>query len=297
MLKGIILAGGSGSRLYPTTMGTNKQLLPVYDKPMVYYPMATLMLAGIRDVLLISTPQDLPRFRHVFGDGTALGMRIEYAEQAEPRGLAEAFVIGRDFIGDGRCALILGDNIFFGGGLQAVLQKAAQREEGATVLAYYVADPERYGVVEMNAEGKVVSLEEKPASPRSHLAVTGLYFYDNAVVDIARGLVPSARGELEITDVNREYLRRGQLDVVTLGRGMAWLDTGTPNALLQASNFVAAVEQRQGLRIGAVEEIAYRVGFIDASQLEASAARYKGNDYGRYLLEIVRDPLTTARPQ
>ena len=291
MLKGIILAGGSGSRLLPATLGTNKQLIPVYDKPMVYYPMATLMLAGIRDILVISTPTDLPRFRSMFGDGRQLGLRLEYAEQAAPNGLAEAFIVGRQFIGSDRCALILGDNIFFGGGLLKTLSSCAANEVGATVLAYYVRDPERYGVVELGHEGEVLSLEEKPASPRSHLAVTGLYFYDNSVLDIAAGLTPSGRGELEITDVNREYLRRGQLNVVTLGRGMAWLDTGTPASLLSAANFVAAVEERQGLRIGAIEEVAYRMGLIDATQLAALAAAFRGNDYGCYLAEIARDSL------
>jgi glucose-1-phosphate thymidylyltransferase len=289
MRKGIVLAGGSGTRLQPLTLGASKQLMPVYDKPMVYYPLSVLMLAGIRDILIIATPQDLPRFRMLFGDGSHLGLNVCYAEQPRPEGLAQAFVIGREFIGRDAAALVLGDNIFFGGGLRRVLAEAARREEGATVFAYYVADPERYGVVAFDAHGRATSIEEKPQAPKSHYAVTGLYFYDNRVVDIAAGLKPSPRGELEITDVNLAYLRDGSLHVTILGRGVAWLDTGTPEALLQAANFVAAVEQRQGLKVGSVEEVAYRMGYIDAAQLERLAAAFRGNAYGRYLLEIAQD--------
>lgn len=289
MRKGIILAGGSGTRLYPLTVGASKQLMPVYDKPMVYYPLATLMLAGIQDVLLISTPQDLPRFQALFRDGTHLGLNVQYAEQPRPEGLAQAFIIGCEFVGSDPSALILGDNIFYGGGLRALLQEAAARTSGATVFAYYVSDPQRYGVVEFGDAGRAASIEEKPAKPKSHYAVTGLYFYDNQVPDIVRALKPSRRGELEITDVNAAYLRREQLHVDLLGRGIAWLDTGTPEALLQASTFVAAVEQRQGLKIGAVEEVAYRMGFIDAAQVERLAAPVKGNTYGQYLLAVIRD--------
>jgi glucose-1-phosphate thymidylyltransferase len=287
--KGIILAGGSGTRLYPLTLGTSKQLMAVYDKPLVYYPLSTLMLAGIRDILLISTPHDLPRFQALLGDGAKLGLCLRYAEQPRPEGLAQAFIIGRSFIDADPSALILGDNIFYGGGLRGVLQDAAGATRGATVFAYYVSDPERYGVVEFDAEGRALRLEEKPKVPKSHYAVTGLYFYDNRVLDIAAGLRPSARGELEITDVNSAYLRDGSLDVRILGRGTAWLDTGTPEALLQAATFVAAVEQRQGLKIGAIEEVAYRMGFIDATQVERIAAPLRGNPYAEYLLAMIRD--------
>jgi len=289
MRKGIILAGGSGTRLYPLTLGTSKQLMPVYDKPLVYYPLSTLMLAGIRDILLISTPHDLPRFRALFGDGARLGLDVQYAEQPKPEGLAQAFVIGREFVGRDAAALVLGDNIFYGAGLRSVLHRAGERIAGATVFAYYVSDPQRYGVVSFDAAGRAETIEEKPRAPKSHYAVTGLYFYDNTVLDIARGLKPSARGELEITDVNNFYLRAGNLQVVTLGRGIAWLDTGTPEALLQASTYVAAVEQRQGLKIGAVEEVAYRMGFIDAAAVERLAAPLRGNPYGDYLLAMIRD--------
>ncbi len=289
MRKGIILAGGSGTRLYPLTLGTSKQLMPVYDKPLVYYPLSTLMLAGIRDILLISTPHDLPRFRALFGDGARLGLNMQYAEQPKPEGLAQAFVIGREFVGRDAAALVLGDNIFYGAGLRSVLHRAGERIAGATVFAYYVSDPQRYGVVSFDAAGRAETIEEKPRAPKSHYAVTGLYFYDNTVLEIARGLKPSARGELEITDVNNFYRRAGNLQVVTLGRGIAWLDTGTPEALLQASTYVAAVEQRQGLKIGAVEEVAYRMGFIDAAAVERLAAPLRGNPYGDYLLAMIRD--------
>jgi glucose-1-phosphate thymidylyltransferase len=289
MRKGIILAGGSGTRLYPLTLGASKQLLPVYDKPLVYYPLSTLMLAGIRDVLLISTPQDVPRFRALFGDGARLGLNVRYAEQPKPEGLAQAFTIGREFVAGCPSALILGDNIFYGGGLRPALAEAAARREGATVFAYRVKDPERYGVVELDAQRRAQSIEEKPQTPKSHYAVTGLYFYDADVVDIAARLRPSARGELEITDVNQAYLSRRTLHVTLLGRGIAWLDTGTPEAMLQAANYVAALEERQGLKVGAIEEVAYRMGFIDAAALERLADQMKGNGYGRYLLSILHD--------
>ena len=287
--KGIILAGGAGTRLYPLTLGASKQLMPVYDKPMVYYPLSTLMLAGLRDILLISTPQDLPRFQALLGDGEQLGLCLRYAAQPRPEGLAQAFVIGRDFIGSDSSALILGDNIFYGGGLRSLLQTAAGANRGATVFAYYVADPQRYGVVEFDTRGRALSIEEKPRAPKSHYAVTGLYFYDTRVVDIAAALRPSPRGELEITDVNMAYLRDGTLDVQMLGRGTAWLDTGTPDALLQAATFVATVEQRQGLKVGAIEEVAYRMGFIDATQVERIATPLRGNAYAEYLLAMIRD--------
>ncbi|HXF96004.1 MAG TPA: glucose-1-phosphate thymidylyltransferase RfbA [Gemmatimonadales bacterium] len=289
MRKGIILAGGSGTRLYPLTAAASKQLLPVYDKPLIYYPLSTLMLAGIREILLISTPQDLPRFETIFGDGRQLGLSLSYAAQPRPEGLAQAFLIGREFVGRDASALILGDNIFYGAGLRGALREAAGRHEGGTVFAYYVSDPERYGVVEFGADGRAVRIEEKPTRPRSHYAVTGLYFYDNDVLDIAASLRPSARGELEITDVNNVYLAAGKLLVTMLGRGIAWLDTGTPESLLQAATFVAAVEQRQGLKIGAVEEVAYRMGYIDAAQLERLAQMYRGNAYAQYLLGVLRD--------
>ena len=287
--KGIILAGGTGTRLYPLTLGASKQLMPVYDKPLVYYPLSTLMLAGVRDILVISTPHDLPRFQVLLGDGEQLGLCLRYAEQPRPEGLAQAFVIGREFIGPDPSALILGDNIFYGGGLRSLLQTAAGANRGATVFAYYVADPERYGVVDFDTRGRALSIEEKPKAPKSHYAVTGLYFYDTRVVDIAAALRPSPRGELEITDVNMAYLRDGTLDVQMLGRGTAWLDTGTPDALLQAATFVAAVEQRQGLKVGAIEEVAYRMGYIDAAQVERIAAPLRGNPYADYLLAMITD--------
>jgi glucose-1-phosphate thymidylyltransferase len=285
-MKGIILAGGAGSRLHPVTRVISKQLLPIYNKPMIYYPLSTLMLSGIRHILIISTPGDLPRFRELLGDGGALGLRLEYAEQPEPEGLAQAFVIGADFIGGDSVALVLGDNLFFGHGLSERLQRAAVDPGGATIFGYYVKDPERYGVVEFDAQGRALNIEEKPAQPRSHYAVVGLYFYDNAVVDIARKLRPSARGELEITDVNKQYLEAGRLNFELLGRGIAWLDTGTHQSLMEASNFIQVVEQRQGLLVGSIEEVAYRMGYVDASGLRTLAAPLAKSDYGRYLLEL-----------
>ncbi|MGD0896228.1 MAG: glucose-1-phosphate thymidylyltransferase RfbA [Thermoguttaceae bacterium] len=287
--KGIILAGGSGTRLHPVTLALSKQLLPVYDKPMVYYPLSTLMLSGIRDILLISTPEDIGSYERLLGDGEPLGISIRYAVQPRPEGLAQAFLIGRDFIGGDTVALILGDNIFYGQSFQKTLERAVRRRQGATTFAYVVKDPERYGVVEIDAEGRAVSIEEKPRQPKSPYAVTGLYFYDNQVVEIAAGLCPSPRGELEITDVNRAYLRRGQLYVEVLGRGFAWLDTGTHESLLQASNFVQMIEDRQGLKIACIEEVAWLKGFISSDAL-AKLAQRQNNAYGRYLLDLLRRP-------
>jgi len=285
--KGIILAGGSGSRLYPLTLALSKQLVPIYNKPMIYYPLSTLMLAGIRTILVITTPEDQAAFQRLLGDGRQLGLSIGYAAQPRPEGLAQAFLIGRRFVGDDPVALALGDNVFYGHGLPETLQRAAERPAGATVFAYWVRDPERYGVVEFDAAGRAVGLEEKPAKPRSPYAVTGLYFYDNRVVEIAAGLRPSARGELEITDVNRAYLAAGALHVEKLGRGIAWLDTGTHEALLQASTFIQTIEERQGLMVACVEEIAYRLGWITAADVARVAAPMRDNSYGQYLLRLV----------
>jgi len=285
--KGIILAGGSGTRLYPVTQAVSKQLLPVHDKPMIYYPLSTLLLAGIREILLICTPNDTPRFQELLGDGSQWGISLSYAVQPSPDGLAQAFVIGRGFIGDGSSALILGDNIFYGNNFEAQLKTVSARPNGATVFAYHVQDPERYGVVEFNAQRQAVSIQEKPTQPKSNYAVTGLYFYDNQVLDIAASIKPSARGELEITDVNRSYLECNQLDVELMGRGMAWLDTGTHESLLEAGQFISTIEKRQGLKVACPEEIAYRKGYIDAVQLEALAQPYKKNGYGRYLMQLL----------
>ncbi|MGE0358920.1 MAG: glucose-1-phosphate thymidylyltransferase RfbA [Burkholderiales bacterium] len=290
-MKGIILAGGAGTRLYPVTQVVSKQLLPVYDKPMVYYPLTTLMLAGIRDILVISTPEDTPRFSDLLGNGRKWGIRLSYAVQPKPEGLAQAFLIGKKFIGRDRVALVLGDNVFHGHDLSALLGQAAKKKKGATVFAYPVNDPQRYGVVEFDAKGRAVSLEEKPKKPKSRYAVVGLYFYDNRVVRVAEGLKPSARGELEITDVNRAYLARGELDVVPMGRGYAWLDTGTHESLLEAAHFIETIEKRQGLKVACPEEIAYRQGYIGARQLRALARPLAKSGYGEYLLRILGEKL------
>lgn len=288
-MKGLLLAGGAGTRLHPLTLVVSKQLMPVYNKPMIYYPLSTLMLAGIRDVLVISTPAELPRFQALLGTGEQLGMCFQYAQQPRPEGLAQAFIIGERFVGNDDSALILGDNLFYGEGLAHLLQPITRDPRGATIFGYYVRDPEQYGVVEFDRTGRVVGIEEKPTSPKSHFAVPGLYFYDNDVISIARSLRPSLRGELEITDVNREFLRQHRLNVKVMGRGYAWLDTGTYHSLLQAAHFIEAVEERQGLKVGSIEEVAFRMGYIDSEQLAKLADPYQKNEYGRYLLQIARE--------
>lgn len=286
-MKGIVLAGGSGTRLYPNTVAVSKQLLPVYDKPMVYYPISVLMLAGIREILVISTPEDLPNFKKLLKDGSEFGVRFSYKEQPKPEGLAQAFVLGEEFIGNDSVAMILGDNIFYGGGFSSVLKKSAEKKSGATVFAYQVKDPERFGVVDFDANGKALSIEEKPKSPKSDFAVTGLYFYDSKVIEYAKGLKPSLRGELEITDLNRIYLEKNELEVETLGRGFAWLDTGTHDALLQASQYVQTIEENQGIKIACLEEIAYRMGFLTAEEIKSRLRGSKDSEYNRYILKIL----------
>ncbi len=288
-MKGIILAGGSGTRLYPATRVVSKQLMPVYDKPMIYYPLSTLMLAGIRDILIISTPNDLPLFRQLIGDGSGMGINIQFAEQPRPEGLAQAFIIGKSFIGKKRVCMILGDNIFYGHGMTDALKNAIKRKIGATVFGYQVSDPHRYGVVELNGKSKAISIEEKPAQPKSNYAVTGIYFYDNEVIKISEGLKPSARGELEITDVNRIYMETGRLHVEKLGRGIAWLDTGTHDSLIEASGYIQIIEKRQGLKIACIEEIAFRMGYIDRDQLARLAAPLLKNHYGKYLMQLLKE--------
>ncbi|MHA5132946.1 glucose-1-phosphate thymidylyltransferase RfbA [Oenococcus oeni] len=285
-MKGIILAGGSGTRLYPITKATSKQLVPIYDKPMIYYPMSVLMLAGIQDILLISVPEFVDQFKALFGDGSQIGLNISYKVQEKPNGLAEAFILGADFIGNDNVALVLGDNIYYGAGLTKLLRTAAAKKNGATVFGYRVKDPERFGVVDFDADGRALSIVEKPKKPKSHYAVTGLYFYDNDVVEISKGIKPSSRGEIEISDINAEYLRRGSLEVEVMGRGFAWLDTGTHDSLLDAANFIATIEKQQNLKVAALEEIAFRMGYINSKQLRGLAQSLKKNDYGRYLLRI-----------